>query len=104
MGLRHDVAVYLGLADETPEERHARGAALEQASLARLLLNVAVGALVAAAVIGLVRCLLDGGAVTVARVIEKGWLVAAVIAVAGVARELWDLRSAERQLDGPRRP
>jgi len=72
MGLRHDIAVYFGLADEPPEERHALQAALVQTSVARLLLNTAVGALVASAVVGLIRCLLDGETVTVARVMEKG--------------------------------
>jgi hypothetical protein len=94
MGLRHNVAVYFGLADETAESREAREEALLQTSPARLVLSAILGAIVTGAAIGLIRCLLDGETVTVARVIEKGWLVAGAVALAGTIRELWDRRQA----------
>jgi hypothetical protein len=59
---------------------------------ARLVLSAILGAIVTGAAIGLIRCLLDGE--TVARMIEKGWLVAAAVALAGAIRELWDRRQA----------
>jgi hypothetical protein len=99
MSLWHDTAVYLGFADETAESRQARDAALSQTSAARLLLSAVLAALVAGALVGLVRCLLDGDGVALARMIEKGWLVAAVVATAGVSRELWDRRRAMREHD-----
>jgi hypothetical protein len=104
MGLRHSVPVYFGLADETPEERRARQTSLLQTSPARRVLNAVVGVLVACAVVGLIGCLLDGETVTLLRVIEKGWLVAVALTMAGVARERWDLRLAKRELDEAQRP
>jgi hypothetical protein len=104
MGLRRDIAVYFGLADEPAESRQAREAALLQTSTARLVLNGLLGVLVAAAVVGLIRCILDGETVTLGRVIEKGWLLAVVLTIVGVARALWDLRRAKRELDAARGP
>ena len=75
-----DIAVYFGFVDETAESRASREAALLETSSARLLLSAVLGVLVAGAIVGLVRCLLDGDGVTLARLIEKGWLAAAVVA------------------------
>ena len=103
MGLGRDIAIYFGLADETAESRQAREAALLQASTARLVLNGLLGVLLATAVVGLIRCILDGETVTLSRVIENGWLLAVVLTIVGVARELWYLRRAKRELDAAQR-
>jgi hypothetical protein len=87
-----DIAVYFGFVDETAESRASREAALLETSSARLLLSAVLGVLVAGAIVGLVRCLLDGDGVTLARLIEKGWLAAAVVATANVGMALWDRR------------
>jgi hypothetical protein len=92
-----DIAVYLGFVDETAESRAAREAALVQSSSARLLMSTVLGALLGGTVVGLARCLLDGDGVTLARMIEKGWLLAAFIAIANVTRGLWDRRRAIRE-------
>jgi predicted lipid-binding transport protein (Tim44 family) len=99
-----DLAVYLGFAEETAQSRESRNAALLQTSSVRLLVSALLGALAAGAIIGLARCLLDGKGVTLAGIIEKGWLLAAVVLAAGVTRDLWDRRCAVRGDRQAKRP
>jgi hypothetical protein len=92
VGLRHDFAVYFGLADEDEESRRERSASAAASSTTAILLRGVLAAVLVAAVIGVLRCLLDGETVTVARVIEEGWLFALILVGVSVAQGLWDRR------------